>query len=150
VGQLRPHSRVWLAGFGVVLLVIVPQLILYRRFGGFAIDRYLLPAGLGMAAGVAAATVWSLRRGQRVVVLAVTTVWVLMLSYDGFSTWRDAEGFRAGSAQLGRMVDVISPRRRQIRRSRSPRTPFTIWSLPSACRFTWPLAVVPISTRARC
>src|SRR5262249_47860221 len=54
--QLSSHSQAWLAGAMVVCLVVVPQLVLYRRFGGFAIDRYILPAGIGLTAGVAAGT----------------------------------------------------------------------------------------------
>jgi hypothetical protein len=107
-GWWSSNSRTWIAGCAVVSLLILPQLILYRRYGGFTIDRYLLPAGLGVAAGVAAATVWSLRLGQRMTFLAVTSVWVIMLSYDSVSTWRDAERFRVDSVQLGRMVQAVS------------------------------------------
>jgi hypothetical protein len=107
-GRWRLNYRAWLAGFAVVTLLIVPQLILYRRYGGFTMDRYLLPAGLGMAAGVAAASVWSWRRAQHGIFLTATTVWVIMISVYGFSTWRDAEHFRVESVQLGRMLDLVS------------------------------------------
>jgi hypothetical protein len=73
-GRLRSNSQAWVAGFVIVSLLVVPQLILYRSYGGFTIDRYALPAGLGVAGGVAAAGAWSRRLGQRSVFVAVTTL----------------------------------------------------------------------------
>jgi hypothetical protein len=100
--------RLWLAGAASAGLLIFPQLVLYHSHGGFAVGRYMLPAGLGMVAAIAAGTEWSRRLGQRAVVLAVTGVWAIIVIVGAFATWRDADHLRVDSVQLGRLLDAVS------------------------------------------
>jgi hypothetical protein len=106
--EMTTGIRCWLIGAAATGVLILPQLVLYRRFGGFLIGRYILPAGLGMTLAIGAGIAWSLRRHQRPVFLAATAVWVSIIVFGSVDTWMNAEWFRADSIQLRRMIDSLS------------------------------------------
>src|SRR5262249_50382981 len=69
----------WLCGAALVCTLVAPQLILYGSNVGFAIGRYLLPAGLGLAAGAAAGAAWLRRRKYRALYVTSTAIWLAHL-----------------------------------------------------------------------
>jgi hypothetical protein len=96
----------WLAAAGIVCLLIVPQLVLYRRFG-LATGRYILPAGLGLAAGLGAGILWSWNRGQWLVTSISMAVWWLLLFTGAIATWWDSRLVEANTAALSRMISAL-------------------------------------------
>jgi hypothetical protein len=102
------HLGVWITGAALTCATIVPQLALYRGDGGFAVGRYMLPAGLAMISAVAAGIDWSRRQGQRWIVVGSLTILIAILALAGFATWRDAEHLRVDSVELGLMVNSLS------------------------------------------
>ena len=104
--RLTAGSVAWLIGAGAACLLILPQMVIYRRYG-FAMGRYLLPAGLALAAATAAGTVWSHRRGQSWIAVIVTSIWMTVVGLGAVGTWRQADLVRADSLELARLVDAL-------------------------------------------
>jgi hypothetical protein len=98
----------WCGGLLVVSALIIPQLILYRGEPGFAVTRYMLPAGLGLAVGFAAGAHWLQVMRLRVLFVAALAIWCGVLLLGAVQTWYQAESHRADSVALGRMVEAIA------------------------------------------
>jgi hypothetical protein len=106
--RLTPPLCDFLLGAGLVLLLVVPQLAVYRGGSGFAVGRYVLPAGLGMVVGIAAGTAWLRRQKYIALFVSVPTVLGVSLLLFVIATWREAELYRADSSVLAQAVDAIA------------------------------------------
>ena len=105
--RATPAIKSWCVGAVIFGLLVIPQLMLYQGGAGFAVGRYILPTGIALAAGVAAGLTWLHAQRNRPLFVIITTIWVANLLVFSVWTWRDAELFRADSAQLTRTLDAI-------------------------------------------
>jgi hypothetical protein len=106
--RCRPREIVgWLVGLVLVLLLVVPQILLYSSTG-LMTERYVLPAGLGVAAAAAAGLAWLHRTGRRAVYWIGLLAWAAVLLVDAGISHTDAEYFRADSEQLASMVNSVA------------------------------------------
>jgi hypothetical protein len=106
--RLTTPLRDWLLGASLVLLLVVPQLAVYRGGFGFIVGRYVLPAGLGMIVGIAAGNAWLKRQKYYAFYAGVSTLLGFSLLLFGLGTWREAELFRADSSVLAQAVGAIT------------------------------------------
>jgi hypothetical protein len=116
-----------------VLLLILPQLALYRANDGFGAGRYLLPAGLGLVAGLAGGVQWLSRNGYRRAAVITVTSWAVLLGFGGFSTWRAAETQRQATVGLSEIIDSVArsaPRGGQVAIVAEPQQQELAMSLP--------------------
>jgi hypothetical protein len=106
--RLTPPLRYWLLGASLGVLLVVPQLAVYRGESNFGVGRYILPAGLGMVASIAAGNAW-LRR-QKYVALYVSVATILAVSMPIFAVWtlQEAQQYRADSFVLAQAVGAIT------------------------------------------
>lgn len=94
-----------LAGFGIVVLWLVPQLILHSHTLG---GHYLFPAIVGLAAisGLALAILW--KKHQRLL-WVVCVIWLSVSIFNGFSpTIKRASSYTADSLALQAMIDYLA------------------------------------------
>lgn len=97
----------WGAATALALLLVLPQVLLYAR-GGVLVERYILPAGLGMAAGLTAILGWFQLHRHRRLFLVGALLWGEVLVLGGLATWMEADAFRADALQLERLVTTIA------------------------------------------
>jgi hypothetical protein len=98
--------RLWAVGALIVCLLVLPQLVVYRTWGGFTVGRYAVPAAVALAAGIAVGSDWLRRHGARFLNAVVAGAWVVSLAVFSVMTRRDAEIFRADSDRLARTIDA--------------------------------------------
>lgn len=99
----RPLPRMHWPWTALVLLLVVPQVLLYSRQGVFE-GKYEFPAVIGVAGWLVGMLAWLGRRSQERLYVFGVTAWSAALVAYAFSTWTYATSFAADSIQLQRMV----------------------------------------------
>lgn len=106
--RISVAASTWLRGAGLVLLLVIPQLVLYGSGAGFAVGRYILPAGLGLAAGFAAGAHWLRITAKPALFVAAIVLWIAVLAFGALWTRNDADAFLLDSMALDEMVTSIT------------------------------------------
>ena len=102
----RKDALTWTWAVGLLLLLLLPQLALYRG-NGFLIERYILPAGLAVAIGLGAAISWLDRKRRSLVWVASILCCLPVFASGALSSRHIAEAFRGDTVAVDQLVDRV-------------------------------------------